>query len=91
MGQSNSVDQDNSATENTSQDPRKTMNGHRNHADGSENTLNPAKAPPQSQNDMPSTSTLEYPESMMNLSLLDPPRWGWTAIGGVADVLTPHE
>jgi hypothetical protein len=33
----------------------------------------------------------EYPETVMNLSLFDPPRWGWTAVGGVADVLTPHE
>jgi hypothetical protein len=27
----------------------------------------------------------------MNLSLLDPPRWGWAAVGGVADLLTPQE
>jgi hypothetical protein len=25
------------------------------------------------------------------LALLDPPRWGWTATGGVADLLPPHE
>ena len=30
-------------------------------------------------------------ESLMNLTLIDPPRWGWTALGGVADLLTPHE
>jgi hypothetical protein len=27
----------------------------------------------------------------INLALLDPARWGWTAAGGVADVLPPHE
>jgi hypothetical protein len=31
------------------------------------------------------------PESMINLTLLDPARWGWTAAGGVADLLPPHE
>jgi hypothetical protein len=30
-------------------------------------------------------------ESMINLTLLDPARWGWTAAGGVADLLSPHE
>jgi hypothetical protein len=30
-------------------------------------------------------------QSMMNLSLLDPPRWGWTALGGICDLLPPHE
>lgn len=30
-------------------------------------------------------------ESQVNLSLLDRPRWGWTAAGGVSDVLPPHE
>jgi hypothetical protein len=30
-------------------------------------------------------------ESMVNLTLLDPSRWGWTAGGGVADLLPPHE
>ncbi|CAB9499372.1 Nucleosome-remodeling factor subunit NURF301 [Seminavis robusta] len=33
----------------------------------------------------------KYAESMMNMMLLDPPRWGWTAMGGVADLLPPHE
>lgn len=33
----------------------------------------------------------EYAEAVMNMTLFDPPRWGWTALGGVADVLTPHE
>jgi hypothetical protein len=30
-------------------------------------------------------------ESMINLTLLDPARWGWTAVGSVADLLPPHE
>ena len=30
-------------------------------------------------------------ESAINLTVLDPPRFGWTAAGGVAEVLTPHE
>lgn len=30
-------------------------------------------------------------ESLMNLALSDPPRWGWTAAGGIADLLPPHE
>ena len=30
-------------------------------------------------------------ETVMNLTLMDPPRWGWTAVGGVADLLTPQE
>lgn len=33
----------------------------------------------------------KYAEATMNMPLFDPPRWGWTAIGGVADVLPPHE
>jgi hypothetical protein len=33
----------------------------------------------------------EYAHAAMNLALFDPPRWGWTAIGGIADVLPPHE
>lgn len=32
-----------------------------------------------------------FVENSINLSLLDPSRWGWTAAGGIADVLTPHE
>jgi hypothetical protein len=32
-----------------------------------------------------------YMESTINLALLDPPRWGWTVAGGIADVLPPHE
>jgi hypothetical protein len=30
-------------------------------------------------------------ESMMNLSLLDPPKYGWSAAGGIVDVLPPVE
>ena len=30
-------------------------------------------------------------ESVVNLALLDPPRWGWTALGGISDILLPHE
>ncbi|KAL7466420.1 hypothetical protein ACHAXS_006731 [Conticribra weissflogii] len=29
--------------------------------------------------------------SMLKLVRVDPPRYGWTAIGGVASILTPHE
>jgi hypothetical protein len=32
-----------------------------------------------------------YEESQINLSLLDPSRYGWMAIGGIADLSTPHE
>ena len=32
-----------------------------------------------------------FAEILMNRSLYDPPRWGWTALGGIADVLSPHE
>ena len=32
-----------------------------------------------------------YEENRINLSLLDPSRFGWTALGGIADLLTPHE
>ena len=30
-------------------------------------------------------------DSTMNLSLMDPPRWGWAAVGGIVDLLPPHE
>jgi hypothetical protein len=29
--------------------------------------------------------------SLLNLTLLDPPRWGWSAAGGIVDVATPHD
>jgi hypothetical protein len=32
-----------------------------------------------------------YEENCINLSLLDPARYGWVALGGIADVSTPHE
>ena len=32
-----------------------------------------------------------YEENCINLSLLDPARYGWMAMGGIADVSTPHE
>jgi hypothetical protein len=32
-----------------------------------------------------------YEENCINLSLLDPARFGWTAGGGIADLSTPHE
>lgn len=32
-----------------------------------------------------------YEENCINLSLLDPARYGWMAVGGVADLSTPHE
>lgn len=31
-----------------------------------------------------------YVENSINAALLDPPRFGWTAAGGVADLLPPH-
>ena len=37
------------------------------------------------------TSTEEYAESRLNLAILNPTRYGWTAGGGVAYVLPPHE
>jgi hypothetical protein len=30
-------------------------------------------------------------EARINLALLEPQRWGWTAAGGIADLLPPHE
>jgi hypothetical protein len=39
---------------------------------------------------LPSQPT-QYAEAVMNMTLFDPPRWGWTAVGGIADVLSPHE
>jgi hypothetical protein len=32
-----------------------------------------------------------YAEATLNMILFDPPRWGWTAVGGVVDLLSPHE
>jgi hypothetical protein len=33
----------------------------------------------------------ENADTIMNLALSDPPRWGWTAAGTLADLLPPHE
>jgi hypothetical protein len=30
-------------------------------------------------------------EARINLALLEPQKWGWTAAGGIADLLPPHE
>ncbi|KAG7353450.1 bromodomain containing protein [Nitzschia inconspicua] len=40
---------------------------------------------------LPPSPSEGYAETVMNMPLIDPPRWGWTAVGGVADVLPPHE
>jgi hypothetical protein len=32
-----------------------------------------------------------YPENSMNWSLLMPSKFGWTAVGGIANLSTPHE
>lgn len=41
---------------------------------------------------MPEQETADAnPETVMNLALLDPPRFGWSAIGGIVDVLPPHD
>ena len=39
----------------------------------------------------PSEENSAFAEIIMNRALYDPPRWGWTALGGIADVLSPHE
>ena len=41
-------------------------------------------APPQQDGDV-------FLETEMNLAFLDPPRFGWSATGGVVDVLPPHD
>ncbi len=30
-------------------------------------------------------------DSLTNLTILDPPRWGWSAAGGIVDLCPPHE
>jgi len=42
------------------------------------------------QNPMEENSEV-YSDAVLNLSLLDTPRWGWSAIGGVIDLCPPHE
>jgi len=49
-------------------------------------SLPPPPPPPPS-----SPQDYDYAERAMNMTLFDPPRWGWTAVGGVADLLSPHE
>jgi hypothetical protein len=34
---------------------------------------------------------VRYAEANHNLVVLDPPRYGWTAAGSVADLSEPHE
>jgi hypothetical protein len=53
-------------------------------------TMNSA-ADDSSKGQKPAPNAVVCAESLMNLTLLDPPRWGWTAVGGVADLLSPHE
>ena len=59
------------------------MNG----ATADETKTTAGRSQSQSQQPIPDVRT----ENMVNLTLLDPPRWGWTAAGGVADLLSPHE
>lgn len=40
--------------------------------------------------DLSTSDRMEGP-STINLALLDPPRWGWCALGGVIDLSTPQE
>ena len=47
--------------------------------------------PPSTQRLQSSRENDMFAESLMNKALYDPPRWGWTALGGIADVLSPHE
>ena len=63
-----------------------------------------ASSSPPSQEDTTTTTTTTYchscgvlpendvyEENCINLSLLDPTRYGWMARGGIANVTTPHE
>lgn len=47
------------------------------------------KPPPPSA--VPEPSPFMSADNTMNLALMDPPRWGWTAAGGIVDLLPPHE
>ena len=38
-----------------------------------------------------SSTTSRIAESVLNLTLLHPDRYGWTAAGGIADLATPHQ
>ena len=37
------------------------------------------------------TTTTTLAVNKINWALLDPPRFGWAALGGIVDMLTPHE
>ncbi|KAL3943256.1 MAG: hypothetical protein SGBAC_002665 [Bacillariaceae sp.] len=39
----------------------------------------------------PSSPSPVCTQSGLNRLLYDPPRWGWSAVGGITDLLTPHE
>ena len=39
----------------------------------------------------PNTIIMSSSSSMMRLCSLDPPKYGWTACGGVSSILEPHE
>ena len=39
----------------------------------------------------PVQQSVAFAETAMDMALYDPPRWGWTALGGIADVLSPQE
>ena len=44
------------------------------------------------QHQEPTQETMDVStEAMLTLTLVDPPRWGWSAVGGVTDLLSPHE
>jgi len=51
----------------------------------------PLSLPPPPPPPPPPPQDYDYAERAMNMTLFDPPRWGWTAVGGVADLLSPHE
>jgi hypothetical protein len=51
----------------------------------------PANTSNQTSDLRPSPRPVRYAETAMNMALFDPPRWGWAAVGGIADVLPPHE
>ena len=61
-------------------------------AGSSVSTLRPATSPytPTSLSSTLSSSR-RIAESALNLTLVDPDRYGWTAAGGIADLATPHQ
>lgn len=36
------------------------------------------------------TESSSFESSFLNVTKLDPPKWGWCANGGIVDVLSPH-